>query len=92
MTRKTRTQEAHTESLPQRRVLVLHGPNLNLLSSRDPISGEQLTLDCKLAERSVGDAALGWAEEAVAFQLVGVLGVALGYEHVSRLGQVTDVG
>lgn len=44
MTRKTRTQEAHTESLPQRRVLVLHGPNLNLLSSRDPISGEQITL------------------------------------------------
>ena len=29
MTRKTRTQEARTESLPQRRVLVLHGPNLN---------------------------------------------------------------
>ena len=44
MTRKTRPQEARTESLPQRRVLVLHGPNLNLFSSRAPISGEQLTL------------------------------------------------
>lgn len=44
MTRKTRTQEARTESLPQRRVLVLHGPNLNLFSSRDATSGEQLTL------------------------------------------------
>jgi 3-dehydroquinate dehydratase-2 len=37
MTRKTRTQEAHTENPPQQRIRSAW-PNLNLLGSRDPAS------------------------------------------------------
>lgn len=71
--RKSPVTVVHAAPLSARRVLVLHGPNLNLLGTREPEVYGSLTLSQIEAEMSAWGQRAGWNVESFQSNVEGAL-------------------